>query len=947
MILILALGALALLLPIVAADLLRGGTIRRIALRNVARRKGEAALVVGGSMLATALITGSLVVGTSFEQSIRAIAETTWGPADELVITEDLDSANRLAAGLERNTSGEIDGTLPLLFADVAVGGPAGDARRVEPSAQLFEVDVERAGGFGGQPELTGLSGVTAPGPAEAVINQRLADELGVSTGATVEVFAGTEGRVLDVIDVVPATGLAGFADIVVSPGTFSDAVIAAGGDVESVAGSGVLVSNTGGVYDGVNRTDTVSSIIDDVAAAELGSAELVDTNAVKRELLADADAEGAEMTELFGTVGGFSVIAGILLVINLFVMLAGERQTELGTMRAVGLKRGHLLRSFMMEGAVYGVIAAIVGALLGVVVGAGVIGVASNIFASDGDDFTVSLGLDAVDLLTGAVIGLAISQLTVAFTSIRLTKVNIIRALKDLPEPAGTPHSTRRLVVGLIGLAGAAALFVLASTTPVVALLAPVVGLISLIPVVGRFLPATGLARRVSTVALCGVALAWAASVFGVLPETMADPGIELFLLQGVLLVGLATTMVASLDAVWLAAAKRLGGGGIGVRLGLAHPLSRPVRSALLVAMYALVLFTVTFMSVMNSVFTAAAPDLAAQASGSYDVVVDSNPVAPIRLDQVQSEPGVESAVVVTRTGAEFRSPGSEDVEGWSVTVLSENVDPARMPALDERAAGFTSDSEAWAAIASPGPGQDWIIVPEYSDFIVGDEVEVLAAEGGSTLATVAGTTRNNWLIGAGIYLSPAVGTTLEPSTPSRVLVSTSDAQAGEALAASLTGSLPEQGVDARTVLSDAQVEMKEQEGFLRLLSGYLGLGLLIGIAGLSVVLVRAVRERRRQLGMLNAIGVPAGQSRRAFVVEAAFIGLQGVLLGVGMGLLSSWQTLTRSSAFEEGLTFSVPFVELLALGAVALAASLIAAIGPARRAGNTPPAVALRITG
>ena len=129
-------------------------------------------------------------------------------------------------------------------------------------------------------------------------------------------------------------------------------------------------------------------------------------------------------------------------------------------------------------------------------------------------------------------------------------------------------------------------------------------------------------------------------------------------------------------------------------------------------------------------------------------------------------------------------------------------------------------------------------------------------------------------------------------------------------------------------------------------MLQAYLGLGLLIGIAGLGVVLVRAVRERRRQFGVMRALGIAAPVIRRSFIVEASFVAIQGVLLGIGLGLLSSWQVLTRSSAFEENLDFTAPVAILVGLGATCLAASLVMAAIPAIRAGRVTPAAALRLT-
>ena len=147
-------------------------------------------------------------------------------------------------------------------------------------------------------------------------------------------------------------------------------------------------------------------------------------------------------------------------------------------------------------------------------------------------------------------------------------------------------------------------------------------------------------------------------------------------------------------------------------------------------------------------------------------------------------------------------------------------------------------------------------------------------------------------------------------------------------------------------TFLAAAKAETDAQQGFLYMLQGFLGLGLLIGIAGLGVVLVRAVRERRRQFGVMRALGIAAPVVRRAFIVEAAFVALQGVTLGIALGILSSWQVLTRSTAFEANLEFTVPAPVLLALAAGCLVASLAMAAVPAIRAGRTTPAVALRVT-
>ena len=102
-----------------------------------------------------------------------------------------------------------------------------------------------------------------------------------------------------------------------------------------------------------------------------------------KRELLDQADAIGGEFGAIFLFIGSFAIIAGVMLLVNVFVMLAEERKGELGMLRAVGLRRGRLVRGFVLEGTVYALVAAAVGVLAGLGVGRAVIEVTARIFAS------------------------------------------------------------------------------------------------------------------------------------------------------------------------------------------------------------------------------------------------------------------------------------------------------------------------------------------------------------------------------------------------------------------------------------------------------------------------------------------------------------------------------------------------------------------------------------
>ena len=244
-----------------------------------------------------------------------------------------------------------------------------------------------------------------------------LADKLDVVTGDRLEVFAYGGQLRLRVRQVVPQLGLAGSGGIFVAPGTIDRLASATTATEAGQPHAEVLVSNRGGVFSGASSTVSV-----DRQLAERLQSQAVRIETTKHDVLADARARGDSIGQLFTGIGMFSVLAGVLLLVNLFVMLAEERKTELGMLRAVGLRRNHLMRAFGLEGACYGVVAAILGAAAGVGVGAAIVVVTRGIFTGDASgNVTLRFAVSRSSVLTGACIGLLISLATVYGTSARI----------------------------------------------------------------------------------------------------------------------------------------------------------------------------------------------------------------------------------------------------------------------------------------------------------------------------------------------------------------------------------------------------------------------------------------------------------------------------------------------------------------------------------------------
>ena len=179
--------------------------------------------------------------------------------------------------------------------------------------------------------------------------------------------------------------------------------------------------------------------------------------------------------------------------------------------------------------------------------------------------------------------------------------------------------------------------------------------------------------------------------------------------------------------------------------------------------------------------------------------------------------------------------------------------------------------------------------------------------------------------------------------ASPNLLYLTTAPGTDDDALATAINGRFLANGADATSFRHQVRDSLARQQQFFQLIRGYLALGLLVGIAGLGVVMVRAVRERRREIGVLRALGFSRVAVRRAFVAESAFIALEGIMIGAVLAVVTAWRTV-GSGAFGDSLRFSVPWVELLVLLAVTFVASLLATAAPALQASRIRPAVALR---
>jgi len=153
--------------------------------------------------------------------------------------------------------------------------------------------------------------------------------------------------------------------------------------------------------------------------------------------------------------------------------------------------------------------------------------------------------------------------------------------------------------------------------------------------------------------------------------------------------------------------------------------------------------------------------------------------------------------------------------------------------------------------------------------------------------------------------------------------------------------------GSDVLQVSGGAQIAaalVTVLDALVKILTALLAMALLIALVGIANTLSLSVLERRRENGLLRALGLGRGALRATIVWEALILALVAVGLGLGLGLLYAWiGTRAVFSGATNGAVrtvFTVPVGQTLLLVAVAVAAGLLASVLPARQAALTSPA-------
>jgi putative ABC transport system permease protein len=970
---------LSLALGTVAVLALRNRAFFRLGVRNARRRPARTALIVAGSMLGTTIIAAALATGDTMSHTIRTSAVSALGRADEVVAPLGVNAplapenagaagsvyfpqayAGRIARALKG--TGLVDGVAPVIVEPIAVQDVT--SRQNEPRVTLFASDPTALRPFG--PMRSGPAAVSLGDlrPGEVYLNADAASSLGAQAGDTLRVFAAGKTTGVRVRAIVSYRGSGSADEGLLMPLAAAQTLL---GQAHSI--KLVFIANHGGV----GATDTVMAKL----APILAPLSLEADNS-KQDALHEADTQGAAFMSLFTTFGSFSIAAGVLLIFLIFVMLAAERRGELGIARAVGTRRSHLVQMFLFEGLAYDLLAALVGALLGVAVAFLMVLAMASVFENVAD-VTMSFSVKPASIVIAYAIGVLLTLAVVVFSAVRVSRMNIVSAIRNQSDPPATGRRRARWALGVIGLVLGALLVAsgVSAKDAIVLGFGVMVVLLSLVPL-ARALGVNDRLVYTST----GLALvAW--FVLPVSRWLLGDlkTNFSVFILSGLaIVVGASWALMYNAD-VLLGSLTRIFGRSRRLapvlKLSLAYPLASRFRTGVTLAMFTLVVFTLVTGAITTGSFVKGFDNIDTFAGG-WDIRATTAPASPVKdmKAALARAPGVRASDIRYVSNQSLMQIQAQQV-GSTAAPQSYFVHGADRAFLEHTtftfaamANGYTTASRVWAALRrNPRLAVvDSLVVPRKQNFNFGatsdfmlqglyledktfapiDVVVTDPQSGKSVPLTVIGILSDRApLTMFGIWtsqstLSAAFGSRATPTVHQFALKPGVDAVA---TAKSLESAFLANGMQAdaaKQVLADA---VSSSLTFDRLIEGFMGLGLIVGVAALGVVSARSVVERRQQIGVLRAIGFRRGMVQACFLLESSFVALTAIVVGTALGLAVGYNVIsdTRRQPSWSGMPFVVPWLTLGLIFLAVYGVAMLTTLAPARRASRVYPAEAL----
>ncbi len=586
----------------------------------------------------------------------------------------------------------------------------------------------------------------------------------------------------------------------------------------------------------------------------------------------------------------GFAYLAmfvAAFVIFNTFSVVVTQRFRELALIRAVGGTPAQVRRSLILEGAVIGFVASVIGIAVGAALSYAIQAVLGA-FDIDLPGAGVAVRPWTVGLCL--LVGTVVTVVSVFVPAFRAGRTKPVEAMRDAAvDRSGT--STARAVVGGVALVLAIALLLM--------------------------------------VRLAGA------------PALLLLPG-GLLLFVGLLVGG---PLVARVFAAGLRAPARRA--GLTFRLAVENTARNPRRTATTANALVIGLFLVTLVTVSGDALKTYTVDQIDQLSASdFIVAAGANGIDADLVRKVQDTDGVQAA-------APIRQSVVLDSDGRAVLLSGADVELlGRSTGLSIEAGSLdhVADGTGMAVPALPtgsggsaGPGEDLMLATLPST--VGSRMALVAADGSTLTVPVAATLGlqlDTLMLQA--LVSDSTFEALAGDQPvTMIYVKAADGRSdavGTRLSKLIVGHT---GVEVMPGNFLGEIVGQVFDFLINTVNALLGMSVLIALVGIVNTLTLSIIERRRELGMVRALGMTRQQVGRMVRLEAVLIGTLGTVIGVGAGLLLGWVVIGSVAA---DIALGVDWTRIGLIALIGVLAGVLASLLPARRATRTDMVDAMNAT-